>query len=79
LPKIRDSISGSMKPEEIIEKIFEAVTNSPINLYGICRKTKLHPRTAKRYLGIIESVQAKEKIEKEWHGLRAMMRKKRQR
>jgi len=68
-----------MKPEEIIEKIFEAVTNSPMTLYALCRKAKLHPRTAKRYLGIIESVQAKEKVEKEWHGLRAMMRKKRQR
>ena len=68
-----------MKPEEIIEKIFEAVTNSPINLYGICRKTKLHPRTAKRYLGIIESVQAKEKVEFEPNGLRVIISKKRQR
>ena len=68
-----------MKPEEIIESIFGVLSGSPITLYALCRNAKLHPRTAKRYLGIIESVQAKEKVAFEPNGLRVMISKKRQR
>ncbi|MEW6584200.1 MAG: hypothetical protein AB1442_01165 [Nitrospirota bacterium] len=64
-----------MPSTEIAERIFEALSDSPISFYRLCRKTKLHPKTVKRYLAFIGDIQAKGKIEIERDGFRVKIKK----
>ena len=64
-----------MPSTEIAERIFEALSDSPISFYRLCRKTKLHPKTVKRYLAFIEDIQTKGKVEIEREGFRVKIRK----
>ncbi|MFA6328366.1 MAG: hypothetical protein WCY41_02895 [Candidatus Micrarchaeia archaeon] len=66
-----------MTKAAIAEKILEAISESPISFYGLCRRTKLHPKTVKSYLVLIKQVQACEKVSTEQQGFRVMIRKKR--
>ena len=70
------NMRGSMEPEKIIDLIFEAVSDNTVTLYRICRRTKLHPNTVKRYIGIITSVQRKEKLQVERKEFRVLITKK---
>ena len=65
-----------MAKMEITEKIFDALSDSPISFYRLCRRTKLHQKTVKRYLALIQYVQSKEKIEIEREGFRVLIIKR---
>jgi len=65
-----------MEPENIVDKIYEALSDSPITLYKLCRRTKLHPNTVKRYVKLIQNIRTKEDIELERKEFRVMIRKK---
>lgn len=65
-----------MEPENIVDKIYEALADSPITLYKLCRRTKLHPNTVKRYVKLIQNIRTKEDIELERKDFRVMIRKK---
>ncbi len=66
-----------MVQTEIAERIFNALTDEPMTFNKMCRKAKIHPRTARTYLGFIRAVQAKEKIEMELNGFRVVIMKQR--
>ena len=65
-----------MEPEKIIDLIFEAIADNSVTLYRICRRTKLHPNTVKRYIGIITSVQKRERLQIERKEFRVLITKK---
>jgi len=47
---------------EILEKLFDAISSEPITFNKLCRKTKLHPNTVRKYLKIIEAIQNQKKL-----------------
>jgi len=61
---------------EIAEKIMAALSNEPVTFNKLCRASKLHPRTVKKYLEFIMEVQSKEKIEIEREGFRVLIIKR---
>ncbi|MBS3068734.1 hypothetical protein J4441_00015 [Candidatus Micrarchaeota archaeon] len=65
-----------MAQAEITDKIFEALSEAPVSFYKLCRRTKLHSKTVRRYLELIKDIQAKEKITTEQSGFRVLIRKK---
>ena len=65
-----------MVKNEIAEKIFEAISDKPISFYRLCRRTKMHARTVKKYLDLIQNVQSKEKVGIEQRGFRLFITKK---
>ena len=75
-PSKQENKRGNMEPEKIIDLIFEAVADNTVTLYRICRRTKLHPNTVKRYIGIITSVQGKERLQVERKEFRVLITKK---
>ena len=68
--------SGSMTKAAITEKILESISEKPISFYGLCRRTKLHPKTVRSYLALIKQVQECERVSTEQQGFRVMIRKK---
>ena len=66
-----------MEPENIVDKIYEALSDSPITLYRLCRRTKLHPNTVKRYVKLIQNIRTKDDIELERKEFRVLIKKKR--
>jgi len=61
---------------DISDRIFGVLSDEPMTFNNMCRRAKLHPRTAKSYLSLIRAVQAKEKIEMELNGFRIMITKR---
>jgi len=66
-----------MVRNEITDRIFGVLSDEPMTFNNMCRRAKVHPRTAKSYLSLIRAVQAKEKIEMELNGFRVMIMKRR--
>jgi len=60
---------------EIAERIMAALSNEPVTFNKLCRASKLHPRTVRKYLEFIQEMQAREKIEIERKGFRVFIRK----
>ena len=60
---------------EIAERIMAALSNEPVTFNKLCRASKLHPRTVRKYLEFIQEMQAREKIEIERKGFRVLIRK----
>ncbi len=60
---------------EIAEKIMAALSDEPVTFNKLCRASKLHPRTVKKYLEFIQEMQAREKIEIERRGFRVFIKK----
>ena len=60
---------------EIAERIMAALSNEPVTFNKLCRASKLHPRTVRKYLEFIQEMQAREKIEIERRGFRVFIRK----
>lgn len=58
-----------------IEKILYFLSEKPVSVHQIVCTTKLHTRTVKKYLQIIQKVQEAPKIKSELHGLRILFRK----
>jgi len=61
---------------EIAEKIMAALSNEPVTFNKLCRASKLHPRTVKKYLELIQSIQSNGKIEIERNGFRLVIIKR---
>ena len=61
---------------EIAEKIMAALSNEPVTFNKLCRASKLHPRTVRKYLEFIQEMQAREKIEIERKGFRVLILKR---
>ena len=47
---------------ERLERLFFAISKGPVTFNKLCRASKLHPKTVRTYLGIIEYIQGNEKI-----------------
>ncbi|VVB58667.1 Uncharacterised protein [Candidatus Anstonella stagnisolia] len=62
-----------MAQAEITDKIFEALSETPVSFYKLCRRTKLHPKTVKRYLALIKLIQNQKKVREEQHGFRVLL------
>ena len=65
-----------MVQQEIAERIMAALSNEPVTFNKLCRASKLHPRTVKKYLEFIQEMQAREKIEIERKGFRVLIVKR---
>jgi DNA-binding IclR family transcriptional regulator len=61
---------------EIAEKIMAALSNEPVTFNKLCRASKLHPRTVRKYLELIQSIQSNGKIEIERDGFRLVIIKR---
>ncbi|MCX6773069.1 MAG: hypothetical protein NTV88_04860 [Candidatus Micrarchaeota archaeon] len=59
----------------ILEKLYFAISKGPITFNKLCRATKLHPRTVRRYVKLIEYMQGKEKITVEREGFKVVMKR----
>lgn len=64
-----------MAKEQIAEKIFDALSKGPTSMNALSRKTGLHPRTVKRYIALISSIQKQEPIVAERRGFRVIITK----
>jgi len=64
-----------MKMHEIVERLMDSISEEPITFNKICRSSKLHPRTVKRYLELIQIIQQQNKVTVERKGFRIYIRK----
>lgn len=60
---------------DILERLFRAISREPITFKKLCRSSKIHPKTVRSYLKIIEFVQSQEKIKIEREQFRVIIRK----
>ncbi|MDO8339081.1 MAG: hypothetical protein Q7T16_00310 [Candidatus Burarchaeum sp.] len=60
---------------EIAERIFDALTDKPVSFHKLCRRARLHPKTVKRYLELIEYIRSQEKISIERKDFRVEIKK----
>lgn len=58
-----------------LEKLFAAISKGPITFNKLCRASKLHPRTVRNYVKLIEYMQGKEKIVVQREGFKVVMKK----
>jgi hypothetical protein len=58
----------------ILEKLFFAISKEPITFNKLCRASKLHPRTVREYLKIIEYIQGQKKISIRRESFRVVIR-----
>ena len=63
------------EPAEIVEKIFTFMSSEPVTVHQIVCKTRLHNKTVRKYLDLIEEIQESPKIKKEIRGSRVVFRK----
>ena len=66
----------TMHPVTVAIDKSDALTDKPVSFHKLCRRTKLHPKTVKRYLELIQGVQSNGKIEVERSGFRVFIKKK---
>ncbi len=59
-----------------LEKLYFALSKGPITFNKLCRASKLHPRTVRSSLRLIEYIQDKEKIVMLREGFKVVIRKK---
>ncbi|MFA5105338.1 MAG: hypothetical protein WC506_00060 [Candidatus Micrarchaeia archaeon] len=59
-----------------LEKLFSALSKGPITFNKLCRASRLHPRTVRRYLKVVEYIQMQEKVTIEREGFKVVIRKK---
>jgi len=63
------------EPAEIAEKILSCLSSEPVTVHQIVCRTRLHNKTVKKYLELIERIQDAPKIKKEVRGIRVFFRK----
>lgn len=59
-----------------LEKLYFAISKGPITFNKLCRASKLHPRTVRSSLRLIEYIQEKEKIVMQREGFKVVIKKK---
>ena len=65
-----------MATQEIMEKLFFEIEKGPITFNKLCRAARLHPRTVRNYLKLIEYIQTQEKISIQREEFRVVIKKK---
>jgi hypothetical protein len=63
-----------MDPALIVDKMLNYLATTPASTHQIVCKTKLHNQTVKKYLHLIEIIQAAPKLKKEIRGARVVFR-----
>jgi len=56
-----------------LEKLFFAISKGPITFNKLCRASRLHPRTVRRYLKVVEHVQKQKKVVIEREGFKVVV------
>ena len=56
-----------------LEKLFAAISKGPITFNKLCRASRLHPRTVRRYLKVVEYIQKQEKVKIEREGFKVVI------
>ena len=64
-----------MLAKDIFEQLFHTISREPITFNKLCRASKLHHGTVKKYLHLIEYIQSQEKISIERKDFRVEIRK----
>ena len=64
-----------MDPVNIVDKIFNFLSNKPVTVHQIVCGTRLHNKTVRKYLQLMEKIQNAPKIKKEILGVRVVFRK----
>ena len=59
---------------ERLERLYFAISKGPVTFNELCRRSKIHPRTARAYIKLIEFVQGKEKISVARDGFRVVIK-----
>lgn len=62
-------------PAVIVDKLLNYLSTTPASTHQIVCATKLHNQTVKKYLRIIEDIQASPKLKKEICGMRILFSK----
>ena len=61
-----------------LERLFFAISKGPVTFNELCRRAKIHPKTVRTYIKLIEFVQGKEKISVSRNGFRVVIRSTKQ-
>ena len=63
---------------ERLERLFFAISKGPVTFNELCRRAKIHPKTVRAYVKLIEFVQGKEKITVVRDGFRVIIKPSKQ-
>ena len=63
---------------ERLERLFFAISKGPVTFNELCRRAKIHPKTVRAYIKLIEFMQAKEKIAVERVGFKVVVKNARE-
>jgi hypothetical protein len=62
LPKHQRREVEEMASIERLERLFFAISKEPVTFNELCRRAKIHPKTVRKYLKIIEYIQKQNQI-----------------
>ena len=47
---------------EILERLYFAISKGPVTFNELCRRSRIHPKTVRSYIKVIEHIQSQRRI-----------------